>query len=357
MMYRFADCVLDTERYALWRAGRLVRLRPKVFQVLTYLLAHHPRVVSKQELAEHIWPEQIVSETALEACIKAVRQVMGDSGRTQKIIQTRHGHGYCFVAPVTQGVSLRSPGIADAASPATGEDGAPDTAWHGVAPEVGERKVVTILCCALAPSPVANPPVALDALHRQMQVLYALVHDAVHAYGGCLQPPAGEHVLVVFGAPIAQEDHVQRALFSALALRQHWAAQQATPGASGGDARVVRMGVHTGTVAVGGIGQDAEPVLAMVGDIAPVAVALQEQAAPGIILCSEAAAQAVRGGVHLQAVGPLRVAGHATPIQGLQGAPAALTPGTRGAMPCLDTHAPGGTRTRAGHLAGAVGAG
>ena len=75
------------------------------------------------------------------------------------------------------------------------------------------------------------------------------------------------------------------------------------------------MGVHTGTVAVGGLGQDAESVLAMVGDTAPVAVALQEQAAPGIILCSEAAAQAVRGGVHLQAVGPLRVAGHATPIQ------------------------------------------
>ena len=80
MIYRFADCVLDTDCYVLYRSGDAMPLRPKVFQVLTYLLGQHPRVVSKQELAEQVWPDQIVSDTAVEACIKAVRRVVGDSG-------------------------------------------------------------------------------------------------------------------------------------------------------------------------------------------------------------------------------------------------------------------------------------
>ena len=40
----------------LWRAGTLVKLQPKVFDVLTYLIAHRERVVSKQELLEQFWP-------------------------------------------------------------------------------------------------------------------------------------------------------------------------------------------------------------------------------------------------------------------------------------------------------------
>ena len=50
MIYVFGGCALDTGLYALHRAGHSIRLRPKVFQVLTYLLAHRERVVSRQEL-------------------------------------------------------------------------------------------------------------------------------------------------------------------------------------------------------------------------------------------------------------------------------------------------------------------
>src|SRR2546430_15198468 len=100
MLSVFGECVLDTQRHELCRAGRVSRLRYKVFQVLIYLLAHADRVISKQELREQVWPQQFISDAALESTIKAVRQAIGDSGRGQQLIQTVYGQGYRFLAAV-----------------------------------------------------------------------------------------------------------------------------------------------------------------------------------------------------------------------------------------------------------------
>src|SRR5262249_60362021 len=100
MIYVFGECVLDTQRHTLQRAGQAIRVRRKVFQTLTYLLAHPDRAVSKQELCEHVWPAQFISEAALESTIRAVRQAIGDSGRGQQLLQTVYGHGYRFIAAV-----------------------------------------------------------------------------------------------------------------------------------------------------------------------------------------------------------------------------------------------------------------
>jgi DNA-binding winged helix-turn-helix (wHTH) protein len=82
MRYAFADCVLDTQLYTLTRAGTPRPLRPKVFQVLVYLLTHRDHVVSREELCAQVWPGQFISETTLESCIKWTRQAIGDSGHT-----------------------------------------------------------------------------------------------------------------------------------------------------------------------------------------------------------------------------------------------------------------------------------
>ena len=50
MIYAFGDCTLDTQLYTVQRAGQSIRLRPKVFQVLRYLLEHRDCIISKQEL-------------------------------------------------------------------------------------------------------------------------------------------------------------------------------------------------------------------------------------------------------------------------------------------------------------------
>src|SRR5262249_34214297 len=58
------------------------------------------RLISKQELAEQVWPDHFVSDAALEGTIKTVRQAIGDNGRAQQLIQTVYGYGYRFIAAV-----------------------------------------------------------------------------------------------------------------------------------------------------------------------------------------------------------------------------------------------------------------
>jgi TolB-like protein/DNA-binding winged helix-turn-helix (wHTH) protein/Flp pilus assembly protein TadD len=102
MIYRFGDCELDTSLYTLQRGGQSIRLRPKVFRLCLYLLEHRDRVVTRQELCAKVWPEQFISQATLEGVIRTVRQVVGDSGQAQGIIQTVHGYGYRFVAAVEE---------------------------------------------------------------------------------------------------------------------------------------------------------------------------------------------------------------------------------------------------------------
>ena len=81
MRYLFADCVLETQHYLLRRAGQSIRLRPKVFRVLTYLLLNRDRVVPKQELCEQVWSAQTASDATIENCLKAIRRAIGDNGQ------------------------------------------------------------------------------------------------------------------------------------------------------------------------------------------------------------------------------------------------------------------------------------
>src|SRR5262249_47106285 len=100
MVYRFGDCELNTRLHVLHRAGQLVQLRPKVWHVLTHLLEPRDRMVTKQELCEQVWTNQCISDATLESTLRAVRQLLGDSGREKRFIQTIYGSGYRFTAPV-----------------------------------------------------------------------------------------------------------------------------------------------------------------------------------------------------------------------------------------------------------------
>ena len=100
MRYAFGEYILDTHRCELHHVGEPSKLRPKVFHVLAYLLAHRDRMVPKQELCASIWPHQHISDATFDSCMTEVRHAVGDSGRMQRVIQTRHGYGYRFIAPV-----------------------------------------------------------------------------------------------------------------------------------------------------------------------------------------------------------------------------------------------------------------
>jgi predicted ATPase/DNA-binding winged helix-turn-helix (wHTH) protein len=100
MNLRFGDYVLDTQRYELRSGPNVVHLEPQVFDVLSYLLAHRDRVVTKNELLDEVWGSRFVSESTLTSRIKAARRAIGDDGRSQAIIRTFRGRGFRFVAAV-----------------------------------------------------------------------------------------------------------------------------------------------------------------------------------------------------------------------------------------------------------------
>ncbi len=97
---RFGQCEVDFDRVEIRLAGALVRVEPQVFDVLSYLLEHRERLVTKEELLDNVWGDRFVSESALTSRIKSARRAVGDSGRAQSVIKTVHGRGYRFVADV-----------------------------------------------------------------------------------------------------------------------------------------------------------------------------------------------------------------------------------------------------------------
>jgi DNA-binding winged helix-turn-helix (wHTH) protein len=102
MIYSFDGYELDLQRYELRYLGHVVKLEPQVFNVLAYLIQHRHRVVTKDELVEHVWAGRLVSETTLTSRMMAARRVVGDRGREQRVIQTSHGRGYRFIAAVEE---------------------------------------------------------------------------------------------------------------------------------------------------------------------------------------------------------------------------------------------------------------
>jgi len=98
----FNDCEFDPDRRELRRNGVQVPLEPKVFALLLYLIEQRHRAVDKDEIQDAVWTGTIVSETALTRAIMKARRAVGDSADTQAVIRTVHGHGYQFIAALSE---------------------------------------------------------------------------------------------------------------------------------------------------------------------------------------------------------------------------------------------------------------
>ena len=90
----FADFTLDLKRACLLRRGEEVKLRPKSFEALRYLVEHHGRLVTKAELIQSVWPHSFVTDDSLVQCLRDVRAALGDQQQTY--IKTVPRRGYIF---------------------------------------------------------------------------------------------------------------------------------------------------------------------------------------------------------------------------------------------------------------------
>lgn len=98
--YKFGGFYLDTSSRNLLHQEKLIRLSPRAFDILLYLLENQGKVVKKDDLLEIVWKDSFVEENNLPVHISALRRVLRERDSNTKHIETISGRGYCFLTPV-----------------------------------------------------------------------------------------------------------------------------------------------------------------------------------------------------------------------------------------------------------------
>jgi DNA-binding winged helix-turn-helix (wHTH) protein len=106
MVIQFSGFTLDRNRRQLLRDGAEVHLTPKAFDLLLLLATQAPRVVSKRELHDQLWPGTFVTDATLTGVIKELRRALGDGSDSTPIIRTAHRVGYAFCATIERTTGL-----------------------------------------------------------------------------------------------------------------------------------------------------------------------------------------------------------------------------------------------------------
>jgi adenylate cyclase len=163
--------------------------------------------------------------------------------------------------------------------------------------------------------------VGLEGFYALLQTVVRLVQEVIQPYDGTLMPLTSESVTVVFGAPVAQEDHARRAVLAALELRQRVHDSPALHAQCTGGILALGMGLHLGLVVVSGLRQAPQQSFTVVGVPLHMAMRLQQQATPGTILLSAATYALVHTEVRAAPYGTLTLDGPSAPepIYAVQG--------------------------------------
>jgi len=230
------------------------------------------------------------------------------------------------------GASLDQPGPKDGVAPEPLVSPPPGRTVKTGTALSGEMKQVTVLFCDIVGSMPLTERLGAEAMRDLVSSFLATSLAEVDRYGGAAPQFTGDGFMALFGAPVTQEDHVQRALLAALGIQR---ALAGAPGISGRDKMdlPVRIGIHTGPVVFGPIGDRLRMDYTAIGDTANVAARIQQAAEPATILLSDATYELAQSYARAEPVGPLVLKGKAEPITAyrlldISQARAALRPST-----------------------------
>ncbi len=145
---------------------------------------------------------------------------------------------------------------------------------------LGERKPVTVLFADVAGFSTLADRLDPETVHTLMDGCFAILTEQVHAYEGTINQFTGDGIMALFGAPIAHEDHAVRALHAALGIQAALRDYREVVQRQCGVPFHMRLGLNTGTVVVGRIGDDLRMDYTAQGDTTNLAARMQ-QMAPG----------------------------------------------------------------------------
>jgi len=178
----------------------------------------------------------------------------------------------------------------------------------------GERKQVTVLFADVKGSMELAEQLDPEEWSRIMQRFFTILADGVERFEGFVDKFTGDGIMALFGAPIAHEDHAQRACHAALHLRDAARTYANKVRAQHGVPFAVRIGLNSGEVVVGRIGDDLRMEFTAQGHTVGLAQRMEALAESGHICVSEHTARLVEGYFTLQDLGRTQVKGAATPV-------------------------------------------
>lgn len=325
MIYVFGDYELDTYYYELRLQGEPLQIEPKVFELLAYFVQHHGKLISKEDLYEHLWPNQYVSESALTYCVASARKAIADNGRAQRLIKTMYGRGYRFLAtveerlhrdptlpattPTAQPVDRPALGsqqdeIAAAPlvmspepslSPLPQEPHAPKPSAIDQGAFQGERRQLTVMWCRLVVSPLFSESLDPEELHDLMQDAHAGCTKVIRRFAGHIAHHFGDGFMVYFGYPRAHEDDAQRAVRTALGMVQEMERLNATLGQEEGMRLAVRIGIQTGMVVMQEVRIETQGKPLVLGDAPHIAAQLSGLTELNTVAISPATLRLIEG--------------------------------------------------------------
>jgi len=180
----------------------------------------------------------------------------------------------------------------------------------------GERKQVTVMFCDMEGYTTLTEKLGPEEAYSMMDKVYEILIHKVHDYEGTVNELTGDGIMALFGAPIALEDAPQRAIRSALAIHREinkFSEQLKT------EKRIssikMRIGIHTGPVVVGTLGNDLRVEFKAVGDTVNLASRMEGLAEPGTTYITEDTFKLTEGFFRFEALGEKQVKGKEEPIR------------------------------------------
>ncbi len=180
----------------------------------------------------------------------------------------------------------------------------------------GERKQVTVLFCDMAGFTPLAEKLGQEAIYALMDEVFEILVQKVHAFEGTVNKMTGDGIMALFGAPIALEDAPQRAVRSGLAILEEMTRISGKLEQERGIPPLrMRIGIHTGPVVVGTLGNDLRVEFNAVGDTVNLASRMEGLAEPGTILVTEETYRLVEGLFSFECQGEKKIKGKEKPVK------------------------------------------
>jgi class 3 adenylate cyclase/tetratricopeptide (TPR) repeat protein len=190
----------------------------------------------------------------------------------------------------------------------------------------GERRQVTVMFCDAEGFSLLSERIGPEKVYSIMDEVFETLIHKVHEFGGTVNKMTGDGVMALFGAPIALEDAPQRAIRSALAIQRDISRLSDRKKEETGNRPIrMRIGIHTGPVVVGSLGNDLRVEFTAVGDTVNLASRMEGLAEPGAVYVTEETFKLTEGLFRFEALGEKEVKGKEAPIHAYR----VIAPSTR----------------------------